>query len=360
MSLIKDYLAQKLIYENHPTLHSENCLNSIQTKHHCSICQNLCPHQVFDSEDPNWDLCDDCEICTTACPVRCIQPSSAYSSKLFEMCRQSKEITTISCNEQTDSADIKLSCLAALPWEFLAFLAIESDVHLHCHACEMCEKKALLEQFNDTLHKVSDFLGDVHCQKHIHKITSQKDITSVSYTRREAFTMLFSKSKVAIGNLLPDFEELPPDTILWKKLLLHRIKHTEPPIETTWKIPSFMEDCSACGLCVKTCPVQALHRLPDENNRNRWFMALIPWRCTGCNLCSQICPDKGISFSQNTPIKDAKKPILHSISMTACKRCGQPMPQTKDKKRHEQSQNVDDNTQLCARCRGELRKTIIW
>ena len=126
MSLIKDYLARKLIYENHPTLHSKNCLNTIQTKVHCSVCQDLCPYQVFDSEDPNWDLCDDCEFCTTACPIRCIPPSAAYSIKLFELCKHVKDNVSFSCNEQTDSADMKFSCLSALPWELLAFFAMEA------------------------------------------------------------------------------------------------------------------------------------------------------------------------------------------------------------------------------------------
>ncbi len=347
MSLIKDYLARKLIYENHPTLHSKNCLNTIQTKVHCSVCQDLCPHQVFDSENPNWDLCDDCEICTTACPVRCIQPSAAYSTKLFELCKHVKENVSFSCNEQTDSADMKLSCLAALPWELLTLFAIEGNVNLYCHACETCEKKALLKQLEHTLQLVSNFLGDNHYQQHVHKITDLEDIPSANYTRREAFTMLFSKSKATIGSLLPDFEELPPDTILWRKLLLHHLERADSRIQTSWKIPSFTEDCSACGLCVKLCPGQALHRFPDENNKNRWFMALIPWRCTGCNLCSDICPEHGISVSQSTPIEDAKKPVIHSISMATCKRCGQPM-------------SKDDNDQLCTRCRGELGKTILW
>ena len=51
MAFLNRYLAQKLIYDNHPALDKAHCIRSIQTRHECTACRDICPSRVFDGAD---------------------------------------------------------------------------------------------------------------------------------------------------------------------------------------------------------------------------------------------------------------------------------------------------------------------
>jgi ferredoxin len=47
-------------------------------------------------------------------------------------------------------------------------------------------------------------------------------------------------------------------------------------------------DCTACGLCLATCPTHALRPAPKRPE-------VVDDRCTDCWLCLEICPVDAIS-----------------------------------------------------------------
>ena len=47
------------------------------------------------------------------------------------------------------------------------------------------------------------------------------------------------------------------------------------------------DTCTACGLCVVTCPEQALTVAPRKP-------AFVAARCTGCLACVEVCPRDAI------------------------------------------------------------------
>ena len=46
--------------------------------------------------------------------------------------------------------------------------------------------------------------------------------------------------------------------------------------------------CTACGMCLATCPVDALRPAPRRP-------AVRPGRCTGCLECIEVCPVDAIA-----------------------------------------------------------------
>lgn len=47
--------------------------------------------------------------------------------------------------------------------------------------------------------------------------------------------------------------------------------------------------CTACGLCINTCPERALERAPKRP-------AVDQDRCTACYACIEICPVDAIAL----------------------------------------------------------------
>jgi NAD-dependent dihydropyrimidine dehydrogenase PreA subunit len=49
--------------------------------------------------------------------------------------------------------------------------------------------------------------------------------------------------------------------------------------------------CTACGLCLPTCPERALVRAPKKPN-------VIQSRCTECMACVEVCPVDAIKVGR--------------------------------------------------------------
>jgi formate hydrogenlyase subunit 6/NADH:ubiquinone oxidoreductase subunit I len=68
-----------------------------------------------------------------------------------------------------------------------------------------------------------------------------------------------------------------------------------------WIRPYFTDRCVACGLCIKSCPVEALTIAPKEKP------ALNPKRCIGCCCCHEVCPAKAILMNQSPFLKFVRR-----------------------------------------------------
>ena len=94
------------------------------------------------------------------------------------------------------------------------------------------------------------------------------------------------------------------------------------PVHTTNFMPVYeINRCSACGRCVKACPVEAIALCPVEGEE-----ALVkgsspcfdPEICLGCGLCVRACPHEAIRLKSRerrviTPINSAHRIVLMAI-----------------------------------------------
>ncbi len=67
------------------------------------------------------------------------------------------------------------------------------------------------------------------------------------------------------------------------------------------------EYCKGCGLCIRFCPVDALERAEELNERGIYEPIEIEDKCTGCRLCEMICPDFAIIVEEEEEKKSSKK-----------------------------------------------------
>lgn len=66
------------------------------------------------------------------------------------------------------------------------------------------------------------------------------------------------------------------------------------------------ETCTACGMCVEVCPVDAISKI--EYNGGEVY-TIDPELCTNCGLCTEECPVDAISETEvgETAKADTKK-----------------------------------------------------
>lgn len=68
-----------------------------------------------------------------------------------------------------------------------------------------------------------------------------------------------------------------------------------------WIRPAIGDSCISCGLCVKSCPVNALSMETGEKP------VLNPQLCIGCCCCHEVCPKQAIAMKQS--------PLLSAVRM---------------------------------------------
>jgi MinD superfamily P-loop ATPase len=102
--------------------------------------------------------------------------------------------------------------------------------------------------------------------------------------------------------------------------------------------------CSACGLCARFCPTDALHFTAEETHFSLSFQAAL---CLDCPVCTLACPEKAIrlgdTVSTDALLTDEWLPLLAG-RLTPCHQCGVP---TAD-------QSNEQRPALCYSCRQDV------
>jgi Pyruvate/2-oxoacid:ferredoxin oxidoreductase delta subunit len=84
-----------------------------------------------------------------------------------------------------------------------------------------------------------------------------------------------------------------------------------------------MQHCTGCKSCALSCPTRALASV-DEGNRRIFSYAL--YQCVSCGLCLNTCPEAAVKLGHEISLKRflqlAAKPLIHSVELAACHKCG--------------------------------------
>jgi len=93
----------------------------------------------------------------------------------------------------------------------------------------------------------------------------------------------------------------------------HELKHSGSMDPSNYRAQFNHELCKGCGLCVKRCPMEAIHleESPEANNKTGKVAVVDGDVCIGCGVCAYKCPVEAIVLEQldevQEPPKDARE-----------------------------------------------------
>ena len=78
---------------------------------------------------------------------------------------------------------------------------------------------------------------------------------------------------------------------------MHTMNMQGAVMSTRWVMRSDAEKCTGCGICVKTCPVQAIHLEPESAPGGTRSRAVVNTElCLGCGVCYSRCRKNAIGM----------------------------------------------------------------
>ena len=332
----------------HPSFAPESCINHRQRRYACTVCSAVCPKGVFSlnaGEHMKWDHCIDCGLCVAACPSRCFLPSPSAQRSYSEELDLSGPLT-LACREEEEHCALRVRCLAAVPWELLALIAMQTELVLYIGHCSSCAHPEWAGCVREQLALVREFLGEERWSRQVHVLTegrfeAPKEAAKEeqSLTRREFFSgmkrrMVKGIYKAASARL-SFLAEDTADPMQYRRTLASAVlaeqKRAQEAAEAKERapdygvqVPRFTADCYGCGICEKLCPPKAIEIGPEKDGKR--LIYLTPWKCTGCSLCMRVCPHGGISGLHSLRVPGLTQLALVRVEGTSCERCGMPIP----------------------------------
>ncbi len=335
----------------HPVYAPENCINRRQRRYACTVCCSVCSHGVFSlksGESLKWDRCVNCGLCVTACPSRCFIPSPLdrrYYTEDLDLQRP----VSFACREEEEQSDRRVRCLAALPWELLAMIAMRTELVLHTGACAVCGRDGWAERVQDQLVQLRTFLGEERWNRQVHVLTEGRFEASAAaekdgeaerqFSRREMFRGMKKRAAKELYQVaaerLPLLAKDDTDGMLYRRALAETVlaeqrrvdeapEPEEAPPDYGVRLPRFSANCYGCGICEKLCPQKAIEIGAEQDGAR--LIYITPWKCTGCSLCLRVCPHNGIGEIRTIRVPRLTQLALVRVPSASCERCGVPLP----------------------------------
>ena len=363
-----------------PSVVADYCLNRRFKQSNCARCQALCPVRAIQLLDhlPALDeaSCVRCGGCLHVCPTEVFSQASPLEQRLVK-CANALPETAIAvvcplhpAPEQSTTPSTAVlrhaRCLAGLGVSDL--LAISRDgersVWLDDSPCPGCPLASNQSEIVRHAADANALLAAAERPGTVLPASAQRATKSQPVKRpvvegsqpRMSRRGLFASFLPATPDPPDPQEPLDPEPTRWsqgkrlpplRRLLLRRLRRLAAPA-TTAATPAATpfrgvyidaERCSACELCARFCPTDALHFVKDGAGFALDFEAA---RCVDCSICVLACPEDAVRISGSTPLAVVlgEPVMLVSGPLVACKGCGAPT-----------AQRSQDAVPLCHACR---------
>lgn len=345
--------------------HNGNCLNTKKTfVRSCRLCTDACPQQaISEFRRLNPDRCTECGVCMAVCP------SDGFVDRMLDQFRdyltEASEIV-LNC-PQAIAGGYEIPCLGMFDrdgWLLLLLQAEEKPVVIRTGDCGVCEDRQACAASVQTLKQIHAEWpehGSVQIQVRPDQAGTGEDTREKGGESTAADKKKLATSRGKLRN--------------WRKNSKNLIEKWLPSLteEETYPLPKYREwlvealadkadkkipfraltagdSCTGCGVCVTTCPQEALQKQEDrEPARNEdgvstqekstaFRLILEPQKCVQCGRCVEICQSKALSLQTKSLSHRilTGKVLIHDGRPKYCVRCG--------------SQVFDRNKDMCWTC----------
>ena len=345
MGLLLDVIKTNAV-NDHPMIDLSHCINRKQKHFACSACMDVCPKGVYDRAQkgpPKWHECQNCGLCVSACASRCIAPSPSNSKRYLLLAEKQGEVV-LSCGRSEKRSGHVEECLALLPWEFLAYLALGGKLILNLKSCKDCPHEDCLELLEDQLYKLKCFLGEESYERHVLTcFAEEQESQCEGVSRRDFFRAMALGGKKTTALVINDAVGGKIDAMIYRRMLAKRVREiaVQEEFSCTMNLPWIKDTCYGCGICALICPNGAIE-VPDEQDGLRGIH-ITPHKCTGCGVCKVVCREAHIEEICPVIVPHLDRLLLKQVESASCEDCGRALDPRKEEK-------------LCIVCRQKKRK----
>ena len=352
-------VAEKLSPSDHApiALNANRCVHSYDRFSKCDICIRACPVDALRLDAPialDEQVCVACGLCLRVCPVGALTGDDGVADLLNLTARLPEAaIIELACSRHPAPEQGALenatvirtnTCLAALgPSCYLQWLTRPIQVIVRLDACAECSLKRAQPTIEQTVQSVRAILTGRGAGERVIAVTAKPespsqprpvyDTKNPPVSRRDLFRFI-----VAEGSKAADVQAIVSDQPTGKVPPLERrrlLKMLEqftpnesmptqnvPALGLGWVSLKANENCSACGVCARTCPTGAMQFAATDDNQYR--LALRLNHCTDCGVCIDMCEPGALQRDGVANLTDlfATEPkILRAGRLKECVKC---------------------------------------
>lgn len=347
-----------------PFFSSARCINRKQMRTKCTLCIDLCPGKVFSltpREPLKWDQCTNCGMCVSVCPSRCFAPDADMQKQYSEGINLSAPVSFACYSNMSVSCTRRVECLAGIPWELAAALALHTHVVFYVGNCGSCPHEKRVSCLHDNLAQLRDFLGQERFSARVHLISQgtfqlpgeeKKAVSRRDLLAGIGQNMGKTVARTAL-NLVPFLtEDSDTNGTVYRQLLADTVYQTYQSVLTKQKeykkaaenpgenvslppappeiprygvrLPRYTTACYGCNICERICPHGAIE--VSEEKEGKRTIYITPWKCTGCGLCDTLCPHKGLAGMAAVQVPHMNRLPLVRVNSGTCQKCGMAIP----------------------------------
>ncbi len=340
--LLRSHIKTILHFINKPIVNEKTCL----ILPHCNMCIDVCPKKAIYGKPPSikYDLCDLCGLCISICPVEAIYTPHTTPKAVEEFLSTVRKfsgksmriiITRYSLLKDLSSLDPN-----KIPSTFIIF-----PVWSLKEVSPLILLRMIYLGFTPVIYS-SESLEHLNDLIKLNMISIAKDLSELVVKLYE------DKIHGSFRENLPGLKIYAIETIA---------KFTNK-IDLSFPGSGYVELeknlCTLCGVCVRSCPTEAL-RILDNGKERR--LVLEPYQCIACRECEFMCPEKAVRVKWvfDKDYYESERTLMSS-HIIYCSICGTPIEtealilRVEDRLRRAGALEALRYTRTCHKCKTKI------